>query len=131
MGLLIDTHIALWAVTDDPRLPVPARRLIVDEANDILVSVATIWEIAIKHALACGGPNDMPISGERALSFFSDAGYDLRNVTPAHAAAVERLPPIHDDPFDRVLVAQAQELPLRLLTHDARLGRYSDAIIVV
>ncbi len=67
MRVLLDTHIALWAIADDPRLPADARRIIADIDNVILVSAASIWEIAIKHALARGGPNDMPISGVEAL----------------------------------------------------------------
>jgi PIN domain nuclease of toxin-antitoxin system len=58
--LLLDTHIALWAITEDPRLSPKARELIVDPANDVCISAATVWEIAIKHALARGRPNDMP-----------------------------------------------------------------------
>jgi PIN domain nuclease of toxin-antitoxin system len=131
MRLLLDTHIALWAIADDPRLPDAARQLIVDPESEIIVSAATIWEIAIKHALARGGPNDMPISGQQALHHFATAGYGLLNVTPSHAASVELLPAIHDDPFDRILVAQALAVPLRLLTRDARLAGYGDFVVVV
>jgi PIN domain nuclease of toxin-antitoxin system len=128
---LLDTHIALWAITDDPRLPAQARALIADADNDVLVSAASIWEIAIKHALARGGPNDMPISGSQALKHFQAAGYETLPVTAAHAAAVDRLAPKHSDPFDRLLVAQALTEPLRLLTHDAHVARYGDTVILV
>ena len=129
MRLLLDTHIALWAIADSPRLSGKARRLINDPDNQIVVSAATIWEISIKHALARGGPNDMPISGVNALGYFRQAGYEILSISPAHAAAVEELPPIHADPFDRMLVAQAMNEPLRLLTADPRILRYSDAVI--
>jgi PIN domain nuclease of toxin-antitoxin system len=113
--LLLDTHIALWAIADHPNLSPKARRL--------------IGEIAIKHSLARGGPNDMPISGQEALGYFRDAGFELLDIAPAHAAAVETLAPLHADLFDRMLVAQALTTPLRLLTHDQRVAAYSDTVI--
>ena len=71
MRLLLDTHIALWAVVDDPRLPTKAAELIADPANEVFVSVASLWEIAIKHALARGKPNDMPVSAREGSVTFS------------------------------------------------------------
>jgi PIN domain nuclease of toxin-antitoxin system len=120
--LLLDTHVALWAVVDDPRLPAKAAELIADPANDVFVSVASLWEIAIKHALARGKPHDMPISAREALGYFQAAGYVLLDVVSAHVIAVEDLPMWHADPFDRILVAQALAVPLRLLTHDTRVA---------
>ena len=67
MRLLLDTHVALWAIADDDRLSARARGLIDDAENDIVVSAATVWEISIKHALARGGPNDMPIRAHTTL----------------------------------------------------------------
>jgi PIN domain nuclease of toxin-antitoxin system len=129
--LLLDTHIALWAITDSPRLSAKARELIDDPANEILISAATIWEISIKHALVRGAPGDMPISGDEAIGYFRDAGFELLDVSGVHAAAIEGLPPIHTDPFDRLLVAQALAVPLRLLTGDARVAAYTDLAIRV
>jgi PIN domain nuclease of toxin-antitoxin system len=129
--LLLDTHIALWAITDHPRLPAKARRLIEDPDNEIVVSAVSVWEISIKHALARGGPHDMPISGAAALDYFREAGFVLLPISPQDTAAAEDLPPIHADPFDRMLVAQAMAVPLRLITADARVMRYSDAVIGV
>ncbi|WP_428483968.1 type II toxin-antitoxin system VapC family toxin [Rhodopila sp.] len=131
MRLLLDTHIALWAIADHPNLSPKARRLIDDPDNQIVVSTATVWEIAIKHALGRGGPNDMPISGQDALDYFRDAGFEMMPISPAHAAAVETLAPLHADLFDRMLVIQAMATPLRLLTHDQRVAAYSDSIIAV
>jgi PIN domain nuclease of toxin-antitoxin system len=131
MRLLLDTHIALWAVADDRRLPARARELITEPTNDVFVSVANLWEIAIKRALARGRANDMPISAQEALGYFREAGYTVLDIAPAHAVAVETLPHLHADPFDRMLVAQALTVPLRLLTHDARAARYSDTVILV
>jgi PIN domain nuclease of toxin-antitoxin system len=126
--LLLDTHVALWAITDSPKLPAEARRVILAPVNDIYVSAVSIWEVSIKHGL---GRRQMPISGKQALDFFTEAGYGLLPVTPEHAALVETLAPHHTDPFDRMLVAQALAEPMRLLTHDMMVARYSDTVIVV
>jgi len=131
MRILLDTHIALWAIADDPKLPDAARALIGDGNNVIVISAASVWEIAIKHALGRGGPNDMPISGTKALKYFQAAGYEILAITAVHAAASERLRPRHHDPFDRLLIAQALSEPLRLLTHDKSIADYSDTIILV
>jgi len=126
--ILLDTHIALWAVTDSPRLPDAARAMITDPQNEVWVSAASIWEIAIKHALDRGG---MPISGSEAVHWFTLSGYRDLSITSTHAAAVDALPAIHRDPFDRILIAQAQTEPLRLVTHDEVIARYSDVVMVV
>ena len=128
MRLLLDTHIALWALVDSPRLPANARLLILAPDNEVVVSAASVWEIAIKHGLA---KKNMPVSGAEAKSWFTRAGYTLLPVTADHAALVEELPPHHADPFDRILVAQALDEPLRLVTHDPKVARYSDTVILV
>jgi PIN domain nuclease of toxin-antitoxin system len=125
---LLDTHIALWAITDSPKLPAQARELILEPSSEIFVSAASIWEIAIKHSL---GRVNMPISGTDAIGYFSDAGYTLLPVTAEHAAATEILPLHHADPFDRILVAQALTEPLRLVTHDEMVARYGDGVLSV
>jgi PIN domain nuclease of toxin-antitoxin system len=129
LRLLLDTHVALWAITDDARLPANIRDLIADAQNSVQVSAASIWEIAIKHGLARGSRNDMPISGAEAAHFFRASGYGLLAISADHAAAVEALPPLHSDPFDRLLVAQALTEPLKLITHDAKVAAYSEAIV--
>lgn len=131
MRLLLDTHVALWAVVDDRRLTAAAAALIADPANEVFVSAASVWEIAIKHALRREGPSAMPIGGAEALGYFREAGYGLLPVTAAHAAAVEALPPHHADPFDRLLAAQAMTEPMRLMTHDRILVRYTDLTLPV
>ena len=128
MRLLLDTHIALWALVDSPRLPAKARLLILAPDNEVVVSAASVWEIAIKHGLA---KKNMPVSGAEAKSWFTRAGYTLLPVTADHAALVEELPPHHADPFDRILIAQALDEPLRLVTHDPTVARYSDTVILV
>ncbi|TSE19449.1 PIN domain protein [Tepidimonas alkaliphilus] len=125
MNLLLDTHVALWALTDSPRLSARARELIESPRATIWISAATLWEITIKHALARG---DMPVSGVEALRYFEAAGYRFLPVSPEHAVAVADLPPLHADPFDRLLVAQARVEPMRLLTHDATLAHYGGTV---
>lgn len=128
MRLLLDTHIALWAITDSPKLPKHARDLILAPSSEVFVSAASIWEIAIKHNLNRG---NMPVSGAEAARYFSEAGYTLLPVTAEHAAATETLPLHHADPFDRMLVAQAFTEPFRLVTHDGVVARYGDVILLV
>lgn len=128
MNLLLDTHIALWAITDDPRLSHAARELIASPDNFVWVSAASVWEIATKRAL---GRGDMPVSSQQALEFFKQSGYRLLPIEAAHATAVENLPAHHQDPFDRILVAQALSEPMRLITHDPKIALYGDTIILV
>jgi PIN domain nuclease of toxin-antitoxin system len=126
--LLLDTHIALWAITDSPKLPRQARDLILDPSSEIFVSATTIWEIAIKRSV---GRGNMPVSSVEASRYFAEAGYTILPVTAAHAAATEILPLHHTDPFDRLLVAQAMTEPLKLVTHDAKLAEYGEAVLLV
>ncbi|WP_157271467.1 type II toxin-antitoxin system VapC family toxin [Azohydromonas aeria] len=128
MNLLLDTHVALWAITDSPRLSSRARELIASPTTTVWVSVASVWEIAIKHSL---GRGDMPVSGRDAARYFRDSGYRLLAIEAEHAAAIEALPAHHQDPFDRLLVAQALTEPMRLMTHDPMVARYSDTIIEI
>jgi PIN domain nuclease of toxin-antitoxin system len=130
VNLLLDTHIAIWAVADDPRLTPEARALILDPAAQLTVSTASIWEIAIKFALQRGA-DPMPISAATALGYFEASGYTITPVTPAHVLSLETLPRHHDDPFDRLLVATAMAEPYRLITHDARLAAYGPLVTMV
>jgi len=125
LNLLLDTHVALWAIADSPLLPDSARAFITNPANSVWVSAASIWEIAIKHSL---GRGDMPLSGQEALDYFTTAGYRLLAVEPVHAAAVETLDRHHQDPFDRLLVAQALQERLNLLTTDRTLLGYGEVV---
>ena len=129
MRVLLDTHIALWAVVGSKRLAPQAKAAIL-AADEVFVSSASLWEIAIKHGLRRGKVN-MPMSSAQALQAFNDAGYGLLNVRPEHVLMVERLSPIHNDPFDRMLVAQAFSEPLTLITRDALVASYSPAIVKV
>lgn len=131
MNLLLDTHIAIWAVEDNPRLSAKARALILDPAATLSVAVVSLWEIAIKHALGPRGSHAMPMSAAEALGHFKASGYVLVPVKPEHVLTLEDLAPHHNDPFDRLLVAMAVCEPFRLVTHDQRLTAYSDGVLVV
>ncbi|MDO8958180.1 MAG: type II toxin-antitoxin system VapC family toxin [Rhodocyclaceae bacterium] len=128
MRLLLDTQIALWALTGSPRLGALAFDLISNPANEVYISAASIWEIAIKHAL---GRGDMPVSGTRAAELCAQAGYRELPVAWRHAASVDALPPLHGDPFDRILVAQAATEPMRLLSRDTTVARYGAMVMPV
>jgi PIN domain nuclease of toxin-antitoxin system len=127
MRILLDTHIALWAVTAHASLSSQAKKIIL-EADEVFVSVASTWEIAIKHSI---GKGDMPVSAAQALQAFTDAGYVMLDIKPQHTLKVEALPPIHKDPFDRMLVAQALCEPLVLLTRDPQVVQYGAGILQV
>ncbi len=101
--------------------------MIADPSNQVFVSAINVWEVVVKRPLARRA--SPVISGEGAIAAFAAAGYTMLDVTAVHAAAVEALPLIHGDPFDRLLIAQALSEPLRLVTHDKVLARYSDTII--
>jgi PIN domain nuclease of toxin-antitoxin system len=128
LNLLLDTHVALWAIIDDPKLSRKARDLIQAPRTTVWISAATVWEIAIKHAL---GRGDMPVSGQDAVRYFRESGYRFLPIDVDHALAVESLPAHHQDPFDRILVAQALVEPMRLMTHDPLVVRYNDTIIEI
>lgn len=128
MRILLDTHIILWAVTDSPKLPEAAREMIQNERNRIYFSSASIWEVAIKRSMS---PAQMPVSSRDLLRYVEQSGYEELPVSAEHAVAVEALPPILKDPFDRILAAQAGSEPMRLLTHDQLLSTYGDPVFLV
>ena len=125
MRLLLDTHVFLWVVTDNPSLSARARSQI-NAADEVFVSAASIWEAAINARLGRlrADPHELAAAIE-------GSGFIPLAVRPEHAARVHDLPDHHADPFDRLLVAQAMHEPLRLLTADALLARYSELVIVV
>lgn len=118
MRLLLDTHVFLWWLSDDPRLDADRRRAIADPDALVHVSAASIWEIAIKEAL---GRIEV---GEDFGEEIERGGFLELPVSAAHALAAGRLPRHHADPFDRMLVAQAREEGLALVSRDAALSAY-------
>ena len=118
MSLLLDTHIVLWWLADDPSLPDAARVAIASIDNQVFVSAATAWEIAIKQAAGrLEAPDDL-------LDAMAASDFDSLPITAAHALAAGALPPHHPDPFDRMLIAQARSEGLTLVSVDARFPRY-------
>jgi len=128
MKLLFDTHLLLWAAIRPDRLPPIARGLIEDAGNDILFSAASIWEVSIKKAL---GRPDFQVDSRLFRQGLLGAGYNELPITSAHAVAINNLPSLHKDPFDRLLIAQAMVEDLYLVTADPLVGRYPGPIRLV
>lgn len=124
MNLLLDSHIVLWWLSDDKRLSRKARRLI-ERADEVLVSAATTWELAVKASL---GKLRMP---EGFLEVVEAQGFTHLPITPVHAMAVQGLPWHHRDPFDRILLAQAMVEALRLVSADEALAPYGRFVVGV
>lgn len=128
MKLLLDTHILVWAMVGSEKLSGRARRLLTDGANEFHFSAASLWEIALKHARA---PASIPVTPRQVQAYCLDCGIHPLPVTFLHAAGVVSLPPIHADPFDRMLVSQARTEGLVLLTHDGHLAAYGTSVMPV
>lgn len=125
MRLLLDTHILIWALANTSKLSKEARDLIGDADNEVLFSAASIWEIAIKARL---GRVSFVFEPDRILSAAGDGGWRELPVSAVAALRVRRLPHHHNDPFDRLLVAQAIEAGAELLTSDASLPIYGPLV---
>jgi PIN domain nuclease of toxin-antitoxin system len=126
MKLLLDTHLLLWAARGPKeRLPAEAATLITDEANELMFSAASIWEVAIKSGLGRQEFSADPHILRRGLF---QSGYVELPITSEHAAAVKMLPALHKDPVDRLLVAQAMVEGVALLTADAKLAEYGGPV---
>ena len=121
MRLLLDTHAFLWALLDEPRLGAQSRDLITTQASSVLISHVSIWEIAIKHALA---RSDMPLSAAQAIQWAQECGFELLPLHLPHLLTLEQLPMHHRDPFDRLLVAQSISESLLLLSADSAFRAY-------
>jgi PIN domain nuclease of toxin-antitoxin system len=118
VSLLLDTHILLWWLSDDPLLPTAASEAIASPESEVLVSAVTAWEIAIKQA---AGRLDAP---DDLLEAVEANDFETLPITAAHALAAGALPPHHSDPFDRMLIAQARHDSLTLISVDNRFPRY-------
>ncbi len=128
MRLLIDTHLLIWAAEGPERLSAEAFSLMADPDNLLVFSAASIWEIAIKQTLK---RRDFSADASLIRGGLIESGYEELAISAAHAIAVAGLPSIHTDPFDRMLVAQAQSEGLLLLTADQRLASYPGPIRLV
>lgn len=122
MKLLLDTHAFLWFITDDPSLSRTARAEVVSPDNEVWLSAASAWEITVKFGL---GKLPLPEDPDRFVpAMRRRSGIDILPIGEAEACQVHKLPPLHRDPFDRILVAQANCHGLVIVTDDAWIGRY-------
>ena len=121
MRLLLDTHLLLWAAGSPERLPSVARELLDAPENTPIFSSASLWEVAIKSGL---GRRDFRIDARLLRRGLLDNGYDELPITGEHAVALDGLPPIHTDPFDRMLIAQSMVEGITLLTADPLIAQY-------
>lgn len=125
MKLLLDTHLLLWAAGAPERLSAEARGLVSDPINALCFSAASLWEIAIKQGL---GREDFQVDPRLLRRGLLDNGYTELPVEGRHAVELARLPPLHKDPFDRMLIAQALVEEIVLLTCDAQVARYGTPV---
>lgn len=128
MKLLLDTHLLLWAAGQPNRLSKAARKLISNPANELLFSAASVWEVAIKRGL---GRSDFQADPRLLRRGLLDNGYNELPILSDHVVALESLPQIHKDPFDRLLVAQATVEGITLLTADSVVAQYPGPLIIV
>lgn len=122
MNYLLDTHILLWTLVDPDKVPGPMRRIVEDTGNRVWFSAASIWEIAIKHSLAKA---DFTVEPAAIWKAARETGFEELAVTAEHAIGVDALPWLHRDPFDRLLVAQARVVGVKLLSVDPKVNAYS------
>ena len=128
MKLLLDTHLLLWAASAPGRLSPAALTLIEDPDNSLMFSAASLWEITIKQGL---GRSDFQVDPRLLRRGLIDNGYIELSITSDHALAVASLPPLHKDPFDRLLAAQSQIEGVLLITADPILGQYPGPVRLV
>lgn len=128
MKLLLDTHLLLWTAGQPDRLSPEARKLIDDRGNELLFSAASLWEVIIKRGL---GRDDFKVDARVLRRGLLDNGYGELPVVSDHVVAIDSLPAIHKDPFDRILVAQATVEGITLLTTDSVVAKYPGPIRMV
>jgi PIN domain nuclease of toxin-antitoxin system len=117
--LLLDTHVLLWWLSDDRKLRKGAREIIAHPNNEVLVSAASVWEVAIKAALG-----RIQVELDDLEDAISNSGFHALPIGFQHAVRVGRLPGVHRDPFDRMLIAQASVEELRVVSHDPVFDQY-------
>jgi len=125
LNLLLDTHLLLWAAAEPERLSAKARALLLDPANQLMFSAASLWEVTIKSSLR---RPDFRVDPRRLWRMLRVSGYRELPVTSEHAVAVNDLPQLHQDPFDRILVAQARVEGVLLLTVDKAVAKYGEGV---
>lgn len=132
MNILLDTHILLWTLSNDERLPNKARKLIENENNEIYYSIISLWEVEIKHLTH---PDAMPVSARQLTEYCVQSGFRKISIKESHIYAIadlkrEKDAPPHKDPFDRILICQASTENMIFVTHDSLIGGYSEPCIL-
>jgi PIN domain nuclease of toxin-antitoxin system len=125
MKFLLDTRLLLWTAGDPKRLSAKARKLINEPTSELFFSAASLWEIAVKNGL---GRDDFKVDARLLRRGLLDNSYSELPIGSEHAVAIDSLPPIHKDPFDRMLIAQAMVEGITLLTSDAVVAQYPGAV---
>lgn len=128
MRFLLDTQIVIWAMVGSPRLSPCAREILENPDNEFCVSAVSVWGTAIKHSIK---PEAIPVTAEQMVRFCHESGVDELRIGFDHSQRADTLPRHHNDPFDRMLVAQAQVEGLYLLSHDGKLPPYGDFVVHV
>lgn len=133
MKILADTHIVIWALMDNDKLPAKARIVLSDPENEIYFSSISVWEIAMKHT---AHPNELPFTGKAFYELSLRSGFRLSEANISHVLAYESLrrtegAPVHKDPFDKLLIAQAKTESMLFLTHDSLLSDYQEPCVMV
>ena len=131
MNLLLDTHTLIWALEDNPKLALPARELIIDVNNSIFVSIASLWEIAIKKS----AKKDFPYDVETIISLCSRIGVrflaiGLEEIKNFNNLKIKENEIVNNDPFDKILISQAKVNKMKLLTHDHLIAKYDEDCII-
>lgn len=132
MKILLDTHVALWAIADTSKLSSEAIHLLESEENEVYYSTASVWEIAIKHKIK---PENMPMPEEEFVELCENTGFICLPIEIRHIFRIKTLThpqnaPKHNDPFDRILLAQAKSENLKFMTHDSRIPYYGEPCIM-
>ena len=132
MRILLDTPIALWAIADTAKLPDEVIKILEEESNEVFYSVASVWEVAIKHKIK---PENMPVSEEEFVALCEKTGFTQLPVKIEHIFLLKTLKradnsPKHNDPFDRMLLSQAKYEELKLLTHDSQFPYYGENCVM-
>lgn len=133
MSILLDTHIALWALTDHPMLSSAARKLIVDPDNTVYYSSVSAWEVLLKHD---SPHNNLTLTPEEFIDYCNASGYVALDMKPKHVLVASRLntaeiDKLHSDPFDRLLLSQAKSENLLFLTHDEKFSLYQEKCVMI
>ena len=133
MNLLLDTHIALWAIGDNPKLPARAKELIMDPDNTVYFSAVSTWEVMMKHEAP---HTNLSLTAADFIAYCEESGYFQLNMTSKHVAAASQLDTAeaekhnHKDPFDRLLLAQAKAENYSFVTHDSKFDYYNEKCVI-